>query len=86
VTGGYAVDRLVVVHGGEDELLAATLALAGLEAVYLTPDLTVWAPTRWGLETNLHPINADGYPDCEDVTGAETAELFLAYFNQGDTI
>ena len=78
MTGRLEVERLVVVHGGEDELLAATLSLAGLEAVYLTPELTVWAPTRWGLETHL---NTDPYPDCDDITGAE---LFLAYLTQGD--
>ena len=84
MTGRYDADRLVVVHGGEDDLLAATLSLAGLEAVYFTADLTVWAPARWGLETHLHPIDADPYPDCDDVTDAETAELFLAYLIQGD--
>ena len=83
MTGRYDVDRLVVVHGGEDELLAATLALAGLEAVYLTPDLTVWAPTRWGLETNHYPISPTPGAGCDDVP--DTAELFLAYLNQGDT-
>ena len=77
--GRHELDRLVVVHGDEDELLAVTLSLAGLEAVYLTPDLTVWAPTRWGLETHPYP---SGTRPHGDVT--ETADLFIAYLNQGD--
>lgn len=83
MTGRYHVERLVVVHGGEDELLAATLALAGLEAVYLAPDLTVWAPTRWGFETNHYPFSPSPGAGCDDVTN--NAELFLAYLSHGDT-
>lgn len=53
MTDSKPFERLVVVHGTADPVLAATLSFVGLQVVHAGGDITVWAPAAWDLPWSL---------------------------------
>lgn len=54
--------RLVVVHGTADPVLASTLMFVGLHVVHQADGITVWAPLEWELAWPL-PEPGAGRPE-----------------------
>lgn len=58
--------RLVVVHGPADPVLASTLIFVGLHVVHQADGIAVWAPLEWELAWSLPEPGPDGPELCTE--------------------